>query len=315
MIDDTIVSDDDKYGSYEEPKKDGLATISLEELFPKSNRYQIAEENLEETNSVIHRDLGKFENENDYPQWGNVECQYNIGNNGHEEDEIVSRLRSEIRSTKLKSVKTTNRTLEKAIEARMTGKRVLQQLSCQSNQLTKIEGNCDMLKIQSNMADQKIDQLVHENRSLFALKSPNPFRKKREREKRDQINNLKLKQRQLRQETMERAQESSKNLAINLPSDYKRYGQEVERQRVLKDVQKYQFEADEEDNRMELDLYGNLEQIKAVSGDLKVMAHTFGREFEAQNFRMFDIENNVQQVDGALQAKKYRLDKVIGKKW
>lgn len=89
----------------------------------------------------------------------------------------------------------------------------------------------------------------------------------------------------------------------------------MERQRILRDAQKYQFEADEEDNQMEIDLYGNLEQIKAVSGDLKIMAHAFGREFEAQNTRMFDIENNVQQADNALQAKRYRLEKVIGKRW
>lgn len=89
----------------------------------------------------------------------------------------------------------------------------------------------------------------------------------------------------------------------------------MERQRILRDAQKYQFEADEEDNQMEIDLYGNLEQIKAVSGDLKIMAYAFGREFEAQNTRMFDIENNVQQADNALQAKRYRLEKVIGKRW
>ena len=172
-----------------------------------------------------------------------------------------------------------------------------------------------MLKIQSNVADRKIDELAHENRSLLALKSPNPFRKKREREKRDQINNLKLKHRHLQQETLKRAQDSDKNLAINLSSEYGRYGQGVERQRILRDAQKYQFEADEEDNQMEIDLYGNLEQIKAVSGDLKIMAHAFGREFEAQNTRMFDIENNVQQADNALQAKRYRLEKVIGKRW
>ncbi|CAI4339945.1 CQS_1a_G0009630.mRNA.1.CDS.1 [Saccharomyces cerevisiae] len=314
-FDDATKTSDDKCVSYEVPEKDGLATISLEEVFPKSNRCQIPEENLGETDSVIHRDLGNFANENDYPQWRKVESQYNLENVQPEEDKIVDRLRSEIRSTKLKSVKTTSRTLEKAIEARCTGKRVLQQLSCQSNQLTKIESNCDMLKIQSNVADRKIDKLAHENRSLLALKSPNPFRKKREREKRDQINNLKLKHCHLQQETMKRAQDSDKNLAINLSSEYGRYGQGVERQRILRDAQKYQFEADEEDNQMEIDLYGNLEQIKAVSGDLKIMAYTFGREFEAQNTRMFDIENNVQQADNTLQAKRYRLEKVIGKRW
>ncbi|CAI4049370.1 hypothetical protein SUVZ_13G1560 [Saccharomyces uvarum] len=319
IIEDTAtVTSDEKYGAYGETKRDEPATMSLEELFPRSNRHRILEEYEEETNSVIHRELGEIanenENENDYPRWGNAEHHYNFENDQFNEDEIVSRIRSEIRNTKLKSVKASNRTLAKATEAQLTGKRVLQQLSCQSNQLTKIEDNCDILKIQSNVADKKIDELVHENRSLFALTSPNPFRKKREREKQTQIKNLKLKQYQLQQETMKRAQESGKNLAVNLTSNYERYDKEAERQCILNNARKYQFEPDEEDNRMEIELYENFEQIKAASGNLKVMAQAFGREFGAQNYRMLDIENNVQQVDGALQAKRCRLDRVMGRK-
>lgn len=329
IIEDTAtVTSDGKYDAYGETKRDELATMSLEELFPRSRRHQVPEENEEETNSVIHREFGKIENENenengnenenvnenDYPRWGNAEHRYNFENDQFNEDEIVSRIRSEIRNTKLNSVKASNRTLAKATEAQLTGKRVLQQLSCQSNQLTKIEDNCDILKIQSNVADKKIDELVHENRSLFALTSPNPFRKKREREKQAQINNLKLKQYQLQQETMKRAQESGKNLAVNLTSNHERYNKEAERQRILNNARKYQFEPDEEDNRMEIELYENFGQIKAASGNLKIMAQAFGREFEAQNYRMLDIENNVQQVDGALQAKRCRLDRVMGRK-
>ncbi|KOG97361.1 Spo20p [Saccharomyces eubayanus] len=319
IIDDTAtVTSDEKYDAYGETKRDELTTMSLEELFPRSNRYRIPEDNEEETNSVIHRELGKSENENedenDYPRWGNAEQRYSFENDQFNEDEIVNRIRSEIRTTKLNSVKTSNRTLAKATEAQLIGKRVLQQLSCQSNQLTKIEDNCDILKIQSNVADKKIDELVHENRSLFALTSPNPFRKKREREKQNQINDLKMKQYHLQQETMKRAQESGRNLAVRLTSNYERYDKEEERQYILKNAQKYQFEPDEEDNRMEIELYENFEQIKAASGNLKEMAQAFGREFEAQNSRMFDIENNVQQVDGALQAKRFRLDRVIGRK-
>ena len=270
ISDKTSTAVDNEYPACKETKKDVFTAISLEELFPKSNRYQIREENEEETNSVIHRDLGRVENENDFPKYGNVEYEHHLENIQYDEDEIVGKLRSEIRSTKLRSVKTTNRTLEKAMEAQMSGKRVLQQLSCQSNQLTNIENNCDILKNQSNVADQKISELIHENRSLFALKSPNPFRKKREREKLNQINNLKLKQCQLQQETKKRAQESGKNLAINLTPGYTRYGQEEERKHILKDAQKYQFEPDEDDNRIEIDLYGNLEKIKVVSSNLKV---------------------------------------------
>ncbi|CAI4047956.1 hypothetical protein SKDZ_13G1490 [Saccharomyces kudriavzevii ZP591] len=315
MIDDmATVTSENEYGSYGESKKENLSAISLEELFPKSNRCPNPEQNEEETNSVIHRDLGIIGNENDSPQWGDARNRYNFEYDQYDEDEIVARIKSDIRHTKLNSVKTTNRTVERALEAQMTGKRVLQQLSCQSNQLTKIEDNCDILKIQSNVADRKIDELAHENRSLFALKSPNPFRKKREREKQNQINRLKTKQYQLQQETMKRAQESRANLAVDLASNYDRYDQEEERQRILKYAQKYQFEPDEEDNKMEMDLYGNLEQIQAVSGNLKIMAQAFGREFEAHNSRMFDIENNVEQVDGALQAKRHRLDSMLGRR-
>ena len=60
---------------------------------------------------------------------------------------------------------------------------------------------------------------------------------------------------------------------------------------------RYQFEASNSDDELEQELDGNLDEIAAISGRLKVLATTAGKEIDAQNKHLDKIGTKVDTLD------------------
>lgn len=60
---------------------------------------------------------------------------------------------------------------------------------------------------------------------------------------------------------------------------------------------RYQFEASNSDDELERELDGNLDEISAITGRLKILATTAGQEIDAQNKHLDKISGKVDTLD------------------
>lgn len=227
-----------------------------------------------------------------------------------EEDEEVDQVKQEIRFTKQGSVASTRNTLRMAQEAEMSGLNTIGVLGHQSNQLGNVENNLDLIHSQNRIAEDRIGKLKSLNRNILAIHMSNPFNsKRRAREKADEIKNRKLEDKFLQEEKLGGVQASTKRLesAMNMKGEPLSIRDRYKRDEVLERVKKYRFEADEEDDMMELEIDRNLDQIQQISGRLKRLALAAGDELDAQQKRLGDIEDNTDDMDIRLHLNTQRM--------
>lgn len=227
-----------------------------------------------------------------------------------EEDEAVDEVKQEIRFTKQGSVASTRNTLRMAQEAEMSGMNTIGLLGHQSNQFGNVENNLDLIHSQNRIADEKISQLKSLNRNILAIHMSNPFNsKRRARERAEEIKNRKLEDKFLQEETLSGVTDSSRRIedAMNMRGEPVTMRERYKRDEVLKRAKKYRFEADEEDDMMELEIDRNLDQIQQISGRLKRLALATGDELDAQQKRLVKIEDNADDMDIRLHLNTQRM--------
>lgn len=218
-----------------------------------------------------------------------------------EEDEAVDELKQQIRFTKQSSVASTRNTLKMAQEAEMAGMNTLGMLGHQSEKLNNVERNIDLIKIQNAVADDKVAELKKLNRNILAVHVSNPFNsKRRQREKEERLKNKKIEEKMMMEYTNRELEQSTRRIE-NALNDNTRSDSGVfekyQRQKVLDAAKKYQFENDEEDDEMEVEIDRNLTQIQQISGRLKKLAVSVGEEIDAQQKRLDRIENDTDDLD------------------
>ncbi|KAK5962970.1 Sec9p PWA37_005426 [Arxiozyma heterogenica] len=218
-----------------------------------------------------------------------------------EEDEAVDELKQQIRFTKQSSVASTRKTLKMAQEAEMAGMNTLGMLGHQSEKLNNVERNLDLIKIQNRVADDKVAELKKLNRNILAVHVSNPFNsKRRQREREERLKNRKIEEKMMMEYTNRELGESTQRienaLNANAHSD-NGIREKYQRQKVLEAAKKYQFENDEEDDEMEIEIDRNLTQIQQLSGRLKKLAVSVGEEIDAQQKRLDRIENDTDDLD------------------
>lgn len=228
-----------------------------------------------------------------------------------EEDEAVDELKQEIRFTKQSSVASTRNTLKMAQEAEMAGMNTLGMLGHQSEKLNNVERNLDLIKIQNSVADDKVAELKKLNRNILAVHVSNPFNSKRRRqEKEDRIKTKKMEEHMMMDSTNRTLEQSTQRIENamngNMRSD-SGVREKYQRQKVLDAAKKYQFENDEEDDEMEVEIDRNLDQIKQISGRLRKLAVSTGEELEAQQQRLDRIENNTDDLDIKINMNTHKL--------
>lgn len=218
-----------------------------------------------------------------------------------EEDEAVDEIKQEIRFTKQSSVASTRNTLKMAQEAEMSGMNSLGVLGHQSEQLYNVERNLDLMKVQNQVADEKVSELKSLNRSLLAIRMSNPFNSKsRRREREEQLKNRKLEEKLMMEHTSNQIASSTQRIEgalVHNGTSEMGVRERYQRQAVLDRAKKYQFENDEEDDELELEIDRNLDKIQQISGRLKRLAVTAGEELDSQQVRLKNIEENTDETD------------------
>lgn len=230
------------------------------------------------------------------------------------EDEEVEAIRQDIRFVKQESVASTRNTLRMAQEADASATNTMGMLGSQSSRLYNAEQNLLLAETQTGIADEKVRELQRLNRSIFIpATSMNPFNKKsRLRQQEAKIKADKAKEKYLRDtnrqgiyESEQRIKEGLTNNATN--SDiHAKYRAEKD----LKAAERYQFEADSEDDEMEKELASNLEQIGQYTKKLKNSAMVMGQEVDSQNQRLRKIEDDADNLDINVHLNNTRLSNI-----
>ncbi|ODV98144.1 hypothetical protein PACTADRAFT_47952 [Pachysolen tannophilus NRRL Y-2460] len=218
-----------------------------------------------------------------------------------EEDEAVDEIKRDIRFTKQQSVASTRNTMRMAQEATVSGQNTLGMLGSQSERLYNIERNLALAETQNKIADDKVKELARLNRSLFAVHAPNPFTSKRRlRDKEEKIKTQRLNEKLLQDKQRATMFSSERRVIDGLRttnSDNTALYNKYNNQKILADAKRYQFENDEEDDEMELEIGNNLHTISQHASSLKQMANTIGKEVRSQNSRMRNIEEDTDTLD------------------
>ncbi|SCU98238.1 LADA_0H11540g1_1 [Lachancea dasiensis] len=232
-----------------------------------------------------------------------------------EEDEAVDEIKKEIRFTKQSSVASTRNTLKMAQEAEMAGTNTLGMLGHQSEKLNNVERNLDLMKMQNRVADDKVAELKKLNRNILAVHVSNPFNSKRRlREAEDRIRNQRIEDKLMQKQTNGRLQQSTNRIegALNASSHepHDSVKQRYQNQAILEKAKRYQFENDEEDDEMELEIDKNLDKVGQVSGRLKRLAIATGGEIDAQQGRVKNIEEDTDNLDIKIHMNTTRLTQI-----
>ncbi|SCV00079.1 LANO_0F05094g1_1 [Lachancea nothofagi CBS 11611] len=232
-----------------------------------------------------------------------------------EEDEAVDEIKQEIRFTKQSSVASTRNTLKMAQEAEMAGTNTLGMLGHQSEKLNDVERNLDLMKMQNRVADDKVAELKKLNRNILAVHVSNPFTSKRRlREAEDRIRNQRIEDKMMQKQTNGRLLQSTNRIEGAITAS----GQEVhdsvkqryQNQAILEKSKRYQFENDEEDDELELEIDKNLDKVGQVSGRLKRLAIAAGGEIDAQQNRVKNIEEDTDNMDIKIHLNTTRLTQI-----
>lgn len=227
-----------------------------------------------------------------------------------EEDEAVDEIKQDIRFTKQSSMASTRNTLRMAQEAEMSGMNTLGLLGHQSEKLNNVERNLDLLKVQNKIADDKVAELKKLNRNILAVHVSNPFNsRRRQRDREENIKNRKIEEKVMQEHTSQQLSNSTQRIegAMKGNSETGVVREKYQRQQILERSKKYQFENDEEDDMMEVEIDRNLDQIQQISGRLKKLAVATGGELDSQQGRVKNIEDNTDDLDIKIHLNTTRL--------
>lgn len=230
------------------------------------------------------------------------------------EDEEVEAIKQDIRFVKQESVNSTRNTLRMAQEADALATNTMGMLGSQSSRLYNAEQNLLLADTQTNIADEKVKQLQRLNRSIFIpATSVNPFNKKaRLRQQEAKIKTDKAQEKYLRDTNRQGIYESEQRIKQGITNNatasetHAKYRGEKD----LQAAQRYQFEADSEDDEMEKEIASNLDAIGQYSKKLKNSALVMGQEVESQNARLRKIEDDADRLDINVHMNHTRLSNI-----
>lgn len=231
-----------------------------------------------------------------------------------EEDEQVDEIKQEIRFTKQSSVASTRNTLKMAQEAESAGMNTLGMLGHQSEKLNNVERNLDLMKMQNRVAEDKVAELKKLNRNILAVHVSNPFNSKRRlREAEDRIKMQRMEDKMMQEQTNNQLQQSTQRIEGALMgngNDSETVRQRYQNKAILEKAKRYQFENDQEDDEMEVEIDRNLDKIGQISSRLKRLAVATGSEIDAQQDRIKNIEEDTDNMDIKIHLNTTRLTQI-----
>lgn len=278
----------------------------LQQTYEQEPQWQIEEE---EQGGAMQERYDGYNNDRSFKTFEDVQREEEARQQ-QEEDEAVDEIKQEIRFTKQSSVASTRTTLKMAQDAELSGMNTLGMLGHQSEKLNNVERNLDLLKVQNKIADDKVAELKKLNRSILAVHVSNPFNsKRRQREREEKIKNRKIEEKLMQEHTSQQLSNSTQRIegALRGNDQINTVREKYQRQQILDRSKKYQFENDEEDDMMEVEIDRNLDQIQQVSGRLKKLAIATGDELDSQQSRVRKIEDSTDDLDIKIHLNTTRL--------
>ncbi|CAH2353708.1 protein transport protein Sec9p [[Candida] railenensis] len=228
------------------------------------------------------------------------------------EDEEVENIKQDIRFVKQESLSSTRNTLSMAQQADASATNTMGMLGSQSERLYNAEQNLLLADTQTNIAQDKVEQLRRLNRSIFIpATSVNPFNKKSKlRAQEARLKTEKAQEKYMRDTNRQGVYESEMRIKEGLNSTNSDLYQKYKGDQSLEAAKRYQFENDSEDDEMEKELASNLDQIALYSKKLKASAHTMGKEVDSQNDRLRKIEDDADRLDINVHLNSTRLSNI-----
>ncbi|RPA94736.1 hypothetical protein L873DRAFT_1407359 [Choiromyces venosus 120613-1] len=225
------------------------------------------------------------------------------------EEAEVKATKTLIEEKKKKTLYTTERSIATAKDTIDTGMRILGHLGTQGESLANVRENLGKASRQGDRAAEQTRELESLNASMLRIHIKNPMRSaSRAEEEEARI----LAYNQLEREERDRTREfsyDSKNVvgrAFNPTTgrvESKAKSSPAERSR-------YQCEADSEDDALEDKIDANLDQLGALTGQLKGMAMATGKEVDRQNQQIDRIMKKTDRVDDQIALNSNRLRKI-----
>lgn len=209
-----------------------------------------------------------------------------------QEEEDVSAAKTEIKFIKQQDVASTRNALRIAQQAEATGRETLQRLGAQGDRIHNTERNLDMASNQNRLAEEKARELKTLNRSMFAVHVANPFTAKKREEAANAI--------ALDKHQRERAQaDATRSAAYSTTARHAGVQRDMRNikptdKATLANRAKYQFEADSDDEQMENEIDGNLEEIHRAARTLNHLGQAMGSELDEQNKHIGRIIDKVR---------------------
>lgn len=222
------------------------------------------------------------------------------------EDEDVEYVKREIRQTKQDSVESTRRALEVAREAELSGTNALGMLGNQGERLGGTAKTVALGNVQARTGDRNADELIRLNRSIFIPNISNPFNSRRRNQLKEQRLRSERAMDELESQELEMKQrEADRRVAEGLTAAGPSYSETVMRQRVRMnrdnpERKMYQFEADSDDDALEDELGGNLDEISNATNRLHNLSLKIQEEVDDQNVRVDRMGNRVDALDMSL---------------
>jgi hypothetical protein len=173
-----------------------------------------------------------------------------------------------------------------------------------TEKLANTERHLDVSKSHSQKADDRTDELKQLNRSIF--RPVIVFNKDAKRRAKElEIQTRYEDERSEREKGMMDIRETQDRLGRAAT-----YGRESEGSGRFKTStqlaarkeqrKRYQFEADEEDDRLEDEIDDNLDEISAMTNRLKALGSAMGQELDNQNARIGRIEDKTVGLDNRI---------------
>ncbi|GME85193.1 unnamed protein product [Ambrosiozyma monospora] len=233
------------------------------------------------------------------------------------EEEEINRIVRQTKDVRGETVKSSQNILNHLRGADDTGANVIGTLGAQREKMYAIEHNLNAMDTQQRYIDDHVKDLEHYNRGLFHIKTSNPFTKStRKRAAETKLLAQKQADRERSSELNSTLYQTQNQLGGQLKdpngNGYDAMKSELQEQKDyeqrVKQATKYlTSEADEEDERMEVEFSRNIDEAQVLAGRLKQKANLISEEVESQNARLRAISEKVNKADDKLTISTSRI--------
>ncbi|KAL1924674.1 uncharacterized protein VTP21DRAFT_4328 [Calcarisporiella thermophila] len=254
---------------------------------------------------------------NDGDGYGGYGGGYGSGQQQYDqEEEEVNSIKQQISNVKQDTLYSTRNAVRKLQESEEMATGTLTRLGQQGEQLYNVERNMELARVHADHASEKAAELKKLNRSIFVPVFKNPFKSKKRKEQEIQRVQDEIRQRQETEEMLRREEYQTQRhvggalrRVQDTPYSQMDY-QGAPGGRSASDRARYQFEADEEDNRIEDEIDSNLDYMSAATSRLKDLALSMGQEVDRQNKHIERINPKVVGVNERVGITNHKISKI-----